>query len=83
MHEERITLVARAIADMPEGTPVTFDYTLHEWQMSSPFACAETGIEVSGWMGLAEEDKEKALPFAMPHIVNMHNLYLFGQSSRC
>jgi hypothetical protein len=80
----RVTLTCRAIADLDTGDPVTFDYTLHEWELDYTFTCAETGRSVTGWVGRTEAEKDAAaLNMAAPHIRSLHLQHLFGQESRC
>ena len=81
--ESTAALGAYAITNMPAGTPITFDYTLHEWYMRHPFRCKDTGRWVSGFGGLTEQEMEAALPFAARHIQQLHAQWLFGQHSRC
>ena len=81
--QQSIVLTARAICDMAAGDEITFDYTLHEWEMAEPFRCRASGRLVAGWSGLTDGEKEAALPRAMPHIRSMHLKHLFGQESRC
>jgi hypothetical protein len=77
------SLAARALAPLPAGAPVTFDYSLWEWELEHPFQCAQTGRWVRGWLHLSEEEKDAALPHAAAHIRALHDRWLFGQSSRC
>ena len=72
-----------AAQDLEPGTMLTFDYTLHEWDMAEPFTCVETGRQCGGFLHLSDSEKDEALPRAMPHIRSLHLQHLFGQSSRC
>ena len=78
-----IVLTARALRDLAEGEPVTFDYSLHEWDSVKPFTCVETGRVYAGWLGLTDKEKDEALPHAMPWIRSLHLQHLFGSESRC
>ena len=80
---EAVTMAARVLRPLNEGDGVSFDYTLHEWQMSHPFQCEQTGRWVSGFSGLSEEEMDTSLPRAAEHIKLMHAQWLFGQHSRC
>lgn len=80
---DAIILTARALRDLAEGEPVTFDYSLHEWDSVKPFTCVETGRVYAGWLGLTDEEKDAALPHAMPWIRSLHLQHLFGSESRC
>ena len=77
-------LTATANHDLEEGDALTFDYTLHEWEMHGEgFDCAETGRRVRGFRYLTEKEQDAALPRAMAHVRSLHLQHLFGQSSRC
>jgi hypothetical protein len=80
---DKATLKVIALVDLECGDCITFDYTLHEWEMSCPFTCEETGRNVCGWVGLSEAEQDTSMPNAMPHIKTMYLQHLFGQSSRC
>ena len=78
------TLTATAAVDLAPGDFLTIDYTLHEWDMDREgFVCAESGRRVRGFRHLAEAEQDAALPFALPHVKQLHLQHLFGQSSRC
>lgn len=78
------TLTAMAIRSLAAGSPLTIDYTLHEYFMyGNGFTCSESGREVRGFFFLSDEEKEAALPNVMHHVRTQHNQYLFGQESRC
>ena len=76
-------LTATANVDLAAGAMLTIDYTLHEWEISAPFVCAESGREVRGFKHLAEAEQEAALAAAQPHVRSLYLQHLFGQSSRC
>ena len=78
-----VDLTCVTITDVPVGAPISFDYTLHEWDMENPFVCHESGREVRGFMHLTEEEQDAALKQAQKHIKILHMQWLFGQSSRC
>jgi len=77
-------LTATANLDLPAGTPLTFDYNLHEYVMfGDGFVCEETGRVVRGFHHLSPEEKEALLPRAMPFVRTLHGQHLFGSESRC
>ena len=66
------------------GTPLTFDYNLHEYLMfGDGFVCEETGRVVRGFHHLEPEEKEALLPRVMPFVRTLHGRTLFGSESRC
>lgn len=79
-----LVLTVFAIADMVSDQAVTFDYSLHEWEtLDGGFMCHESGRTVSGWVGRTEEEKDRLLKSAAPHIRSLHLQQLFGSQSRC
>uniref|UniRef100_A0A7S4RE75 SET domain-containing protein n=1 Tax=Alexandrium monilatum TaxID=311494 RepID=A0A7S4RE75_9DINO len=60
-----------AAKDLLPGEPLTFDYTLNEWEMSTPFKCLSTGRNVQGFKYLTEEEQQRAMPHAWPHVRQM------------
>ena len=66
-------LTAKAAVDIEPGTPLTIDYTLHEWEMhAGGFRCLESGQLVRGFKHLNEADKEKALVVVGKHLQDLH-----------
>ena len=62
-------LTATANVALGENTPLTIDYTLHEWAMSGGgFVCAESGRSVRGFQFLTREQQEHSLGRAADHI---------------
>ena len=57
-----------AAKDLVPGEPLTFDYTLNEWEMSTPFKCNSTGRMVQGFRHLTEEQQRRALPYTWAHV---------------
>merc|ERR1719251_302451 len=49
-----------AAKDLVPGEPLTFDYTLNEWEMSTPFTCLSSGRDVQGFKYLTEEEQQRA-----------------------
>ena len=39
---------------------MSFDYTLHEWELDEPFVCESTGRTVRGFVALSEDEQEAA-----------------------
>ena len=77
-------LTATANLDLPAGTPLTFDYNLHEYVMfGDGFVCEETGRVVRGFHHLEPAEQEALLPRAMPFVKTLHGQHLFGSESRC
>jgi len=62
-----------AAKDLVPGELLTFDYTLHEWEMSSPFRCISSGRMVQGFKHLTEEEQHLALPYAWAHVRQLHD----------
>jgi len=53
------------------GEPLTFDYTLNEWEMSTPFKCLSSGRDVQGFRYLTEDEQMRAMPHAWAHVRQM------------
>ena len=53
------------------GELLTFDYTLNEWEMSTPFTCLSTGRNAKGFQYLTEEEQQRAMPHAWAHVRQM------------
>lgn len=82
--EDGMCIAVHAIKDMIAGTPITFDYSLHEWEtLGGGFVCHETGRTVSGWVGRTDDEKDALLSSAAPHIRSLHLQHVFGSQSRC
>lgn len=82
--EGAVVITVHALKDMTSGTPITFDYTLHEWEtLGGGFVCHETGRTVTGWIGRTDDEKDQLLSSAAPHIRSLHLQHLFGSQSRC
>jgi len=62
-----------AAKDLVVGEPLTFDYTLNEWEMSTPFTCLSTGRTVQGFKHLTEEEQLAAMPHAWAHVRQMYD----------
>jgi hypothetical protein len=72
-YDSPIVLTVTANFELSKNTPLTIDYTLHEYIMyKDGFICAETGRNVRGFHFLTEEEKIKALPKAANHIKMLH-----------
>ena len=80
---DSVILSAVALTDIDVGGGITFDYTLHSWDMDAPFHDESTGRWVQGFGSLTEAEMDAALPRAAAHIKSMHGQWLFGQHSRC
>lgn len=70
-----------AAKDMVPGEPLAFDYTLIEWEMSTPFHCHATGRSVQGFKHLTEEEQLRALPHAWAHVRQLRDEHLGLSSS--
>lgn len=61
-----------ALADMPTGAEITFDYDTTEWDMAEPFACAcgDVGCRgvVRGFRHLDAAARERLLPWLADHL---------------
>ncbi|CAK0855873.1 unnamed protein product [Prorocentrum cordatum] len=62
-----------AAKDLVVGEPLTFDCTLNEWEMSTPFTCLSTGRTVQGFKHLTEEEQLAAMPHAWAHVRQMYD----------
>jgi len=62
-----------AAKDLVPGEPLTYDYTLNEWEMSTPFICFSTGRNVQGFKCLTEEEQQAAMPHAWAHVRQMYD----------
>jgi len=60
-----------AAKNLVPGEPLTFDYTLNEWEMSTPFKCLSSGRDVQGFKYLTEEEQQRAMPHAWAHVRQM------------
>jgi len=66
-------VAAYAARDLPKGEALTFDYTLLEWEMATPFVCHATGREVRGFKHLPQEQQVLMLEHAWPHIRQLYD----------
>ncbi len=53
-----------ALRDIAADDELTFDYNANEWDMVSPFRCAESGEQVAGYRHLLPEERRARAPVA-------------------
>jgi len=62
-----------AAKDLVPGEPLTFDYTLNEWDTSTSFRCQSSGRMVQGFKHLTEEEQHRAMPHAWAHVRQLYD----------
>lgn len=53
-----------ALRDIATDDELTFDYNANEWDLASPFRCAESGERVAGYRHLSPEERRARGPVA-------------------
>ena len=68
-------ITATANHDISIDTPLTIDYTLHEWEMyEDGFECSESGRQVKGFKHLSILEKKDVLMRCSYHIQILHKM---------
>jgi len=64
-----------AAKNLSAGEALTFDYTLLEWERSTPFVCHLTGREVRGFKHLPQDRQALVIEHAWPHIRQLYDCF--------